>query len=468
MSQQQLLDWQHKGSKLMTRCWNALILVVVFCLCSGCGGGGGGGSSVNPDAGVYEGPYSRGGGTIVIEIGKSNQGDAVLSDDSGDTYVGTLTETGVRNHIYSGTLHDPLDPNKTINVNVTVARLGTTVSINGTVSGTFTASFTVNQVVISNSASASTAAGAYNGTSITTNAVGTQIDTGNANGTLTSTGIFHLDFTSNTLSGQTGSLAGIETSGGGIIGLITPPGGTEPTSFFGKVTQPTPSGIKVNITIPGSSPSETTNDAFTLTPGSAILFNGHYHGSSVTESNGSGSISAIDLTVSAGGTLSGVATDTITGTPVTLSGTIATNGNVTGNIGSHTFSGNLNFNFANQLAGTFTEQGVNGETDISLAGIGQLLIYHGFWNGSYNQNGVKVGDMSMTVNEDGSINGTLTPTGGSASSFTGTVTDQGQVSLILPGSVSGTGGVGLDSSGNLGFTFISSGGPITWASLSQN
>jgi len=452
----------------MARYWYALTLVIVFSLCVACGGGGGGGgTSVNPNAGVYEGLYSRGGGTVVIEIDKSGQCNAVLSDDSGDTYFGILTERGLRNSTFSGTLHNALQFSKTIDVIVVAARFGTTVTINGTVSGTFTASFTVNQVAISNGASASTAAGAYAGTSTTTNAVGTQLDTGNANAILTTNGIFHLDFTSNTHSGETGSLAGIETSSGGIIGLITPPGSTAPTAFFGTVTQPAPSQLNVTISLPGSLPTETTNDTFNLNIGSAILFNGHYHGSSVTAANGSGSISAVDLTVSAGGTLSGVATDTITGNPVTFSGNILTNGNVTGNIGSHTFSGNLNFNLANRLTGTFTEDGVSGSTDVSLDFIGALLQYHGFWNGAYNQNGVKVGDVSMTLNNDGSINGTLTPTGGAASSFTGTVTDKGQVTLLL-GSATAIGGVGLDSSGNLGFTFLQSGSPVTWAVLSHD
>jgi len=76
-------------------------------------------------------------------------------------------------------------------------------------------------------------------------------------------------------------------------------------------------------------------------------------------------------------------------------------------------------------------------------------------------------DVSMTLNDDGSINGTLTPTGGAASSFTGTVTDEGQVTLIL-GSVTGAGGVALDSSGNLGFTFLQSGSPVTWSLLAHD
>src|SRR6476620_10969133 len=125
----------------------ALLLVVVCCVCTSCGGGGGGGGGAtsNANPGIYEGAYSRGGGSIVIDVASQGAIKVILTDESGGTYTGTVTESQTQGSFdFTGTLHNTQSPTQTLSLTASLIPGGSQVTINGQVSGAFSVSFAAN------------------------------------------------------------------------------------------------------------------------------------------------------------------------------------------------------------------------------------------------------------------------------------------------------------------------------------
>src|SRR5579872_4441945 len=89
----------------MIRLRMLLIVTAALAVSMGCGGGGGGGPTGNANPGLYEGAYSRGGGSVVIDVASQGPITMILTDESGGTFMGTVTESQTQGSFdFSGTL----------------------------------------------------------------------------------------------------------------------------------------------------------------------------------------------------------------------------------------------------------------------------------------------------------------------------------------------------------------------------
>jgi len=424
----------------MSKGWN-LLFVVALGICTACGGGGGGGASANANPGIYEGAYSRGGGSIVIDVSATGPINAILTDESGDTYVGTLTENRTMGSIdITGTLHNTKTPSKILSINSSLS-IGSTITINGQITGEFSVSFGAVKVADANNLTISSVTAPYTGTYVTQQG-SQQIDAGTIDAVVTGPGEFCGKATSTTTPGQIRFFSSALGNGGGFVGLVTSPDEQTLQPFFGTASK-TSNGITVNFTNPGSSPTQPATGTLTLTkfaPSPTNPFAGTFTGSAFSPTGPS--ISSLHVTVKADGTLSVTSTDTISGTTSTVSGFTSSDGKIVAVNGSGLFvDGSWAFNTSNQLAGSVSFADFNPPTVFRLTKSNQPLQFVGAWGGPFTE-GSTTGNITVIVSTNGSVSGTETPTGGSPITFSGSVDATGNLTLTGPFGTS-HGGVAL-------------------------
>ena len=241
---------------------NVLPLAVISVIAAGCAGGAIG-TVGNAQPGLYEAAYSRGGGSLAINIPPTGNIIAFLVDESGGNFTGKLTQTTVQGvTTYTGTLDNTQAPTTTVDLMATLSG-GQAPTISGSLTGAFSVSFTADKVSAGTSETPFAFAGNYTGTvSMTQN--GQPLDSGTVNASSSSTGVFNATFTSTAHPTETGSVSATITVGAGVIGLLTPPGGSE-LVLIGTITKPDSTHVTITFTLPGSSPSETITGTMNLT-----------------------------------------------------------------------------------------------------------------------------------------------------------------------------------------------------------
>ena len=479
----------------MSRLHQILVLGTLVLAAAGCGGSGGGsGGPANANPGLYESAYTRGAGSVAVNIPTNGNITALVSDTDGNTYTGTLigplAGTGLKTpgtSQFSGTLTNTHNSSDTLSFFGNFGTSGSTTTINGSVSGAFSASFVALNEQESSGLKPPQIAGSYTGTA-TIEQGGTQVASADVTATVTSAGSFTGDLTDSTDSENAVSFDATISPGGGFVGTATEvvpalktamrsllsrmstPGSVATVEvFFGTIAKSS-STLVVSATVPGTSPSTDSVVSITLTKVSGSnQFTGSFKGSSFTALNTS--IASDTLNVQSNGNFSGVSTGVFGGTPVTFSGNINTNGVVTGSSGTNTtISGLLHFNSANQLTGTLitTQGSQSAPVAVTLVKSGQPLQFVGSWSGPYAPVSGTGGSgvATTTVATNGSLTGQLSPTGGSPETYSGTVNSLGVLSLTdTDGTVSG--GAAYDSQGNLIILF-GSGTNIEGATLTPN
>ena len=454
----------------MSRLHHFLLLCMLIIGVVGCGGGGGGGGSngnVNP--GIYAAAYSRGGGSIIINIPPSGSITAVVVDENGVTYAGTLTETpGAPVEDLTGTLANVTNPTQTLDFTGTFTPIGSLITINGQFTGDFSITFTANEVHSSTNLKVSDVAASYTGT-VTIMQGTLQLDSGNVNATINSSGALSGTATSTANPSGTTSFTGTVVQGGGVAGLVIPAGQSSQDPFFGTVTIPSTNHLTIDVTVPGSSPSENLTVTLNLAKGSGSSpFTGSYKGPSFLNAGG-GKISFATLNVLANGSFTGTSTDALSGNQSSFDGTIASDGTVIGSSGSSSLAGTLAFNSSNQLAGTLIV-GQNGQSALDTVVFiknGQPLQFVGNWAGPFSTivGTGESGNESTTVSTSGTVSGVLTPTGGSPETYSGTINSLGQLTFSDPTETL-TGGGALDASGNFIIRVKDNSGNVLGATLS--
>lgn len=241
--------------------------ILVLCLLLGASAGCGGGGSAetgNANPGVYEAAYSRGGGSLVINIPSGGGAiNAILVDEAGGTFSGTLTGSpGSGGFHINGTLHDIASPSTTIVVDAVVT-LANGVEISGNLTGALSVSFLATRQEPANDLTPAQLLGTWQGTDILMQGH-LQVAADNVFISFSSTGILTGTWQSIAIPSTGGSFSARVASGGGFVGTSIANGQSSPVIFFGTITKPSADHLTVKFTNPGSSPGQDTTGTMTL------------------------------------------------------------------------------------------------------------------------------------------------------------------------------------------------------------